>query len=304
MAFEIPQLYVEQFNSNIRDVAQQTQSRLQGSVLSETQRAEVAWFDETGKLDLKRKTARNAATPLDPAEFKRRASFLRDFDRGVPIYDRSDVIRIISDPTSAITRNLASARNRCRDENIIKIALETAYRRNEERDSLDPVDIPASNKVAVNYVPPGGTPANSGLTLAKLIKMRSILGLSETEELARGAPEITFVHSQRQIDDLLLNVDQVANSRYADVKALIEGKVHHFMGFRFIQTELLPVVAGVRTCFAYTRDTIMETVGENDFSRVSEREDLSYMLQAYTFMSVGGVRLRESTIAVAYCAEA
>ena len=303
MAFEIPQLYTEMFNLNIRTVAQQNKSRLAETVTSESQSTEVEYIDEIQPIELVRKTARNASTPLDPAIYYRRASFLQDWHRGVPVKDPSDTIRMsMRDPTWAVTGQLASARNRCRDTNIIRIALGTVQRRDEERESFDQIDIPASNRVAVNYVS-SGTPVNSNLTIAKLIKMRSILGLSEDDALATGAPEIYFVHSQRQIDSLLLYAEQVSNNLYAEVRALMDGKIHYFMGFKFVQTELLPVVNGIRTCMAYTKDTILEKVGMNDFSRVDIREDKSYITQAYTMVSYGGVRRQEKTIVTCQCDE-
>ena len=79
--------------------------------------------------------------------------------------------------------------------------------------------LPASQIVAVNYT--GGTPANSNLTLAKLIKAKSILGKNEVTGFdAEDQKEIIFVYTQDQLDNLLENVDEIKNSDYTQVKGL------------------------------------------------------------------------------------
>jgi len=298
----VPQLYVEQFNANVQHLAQQTRSRLANTVTRKDQKAEVQYFDQIGQVRFNRKTTRFAATPTVPAEYYRRASHLFDWDAALEITDMADDIRMLAMPEASVVTEIVNARNRLLDSNIINAALSPAMRRDESRKTFDMIEIPAAQQVAVDYVR-SGTPATSGLTLAKLIKMRSILGKSETEQLATGAPEIFFIHTQAQIDDLLNDVEQVANSRYVDVKALIDGKVNRFMGFTFIQTELLPLVNGVRTCMAYTPDTIIETVGKNDYVNVRVRYDRSDSLEAYAVVSLGGVRMQEKTISTCFCAE-
>jgi len=302
--FTIPQLYVEAFDANVRHLAQQTRSRLANTINTKSQKAETQYFDQVDQVRFQRKTSRFAATPTVPVTYYRRASHLFDWDAAKQITDMSDDIRMLAKPEAAVVTEIVNARNRLRDTNIINVLLSTVQRRDETRKSFDQIDIPASQKVAVDFTP-DGTSVTSGLTLAKLIKMRSILGKSEDEALATGTPEIFFVHTQQQIDDLLNDVDQVSNSRYADVKALIDGKVNRFMGLTFIQTELLPKdpTTGVRTCMAYTRDTAIESVGMTDYINVRIRHDLSDSLEAYAMLSLGGVRMQEKTITVCYCAE-
>jgi hypothetical protein len=303
MPFGQEQLYFEQFNFNIRSVAGQTQSRLAGTIDSKPQKGETEYFDEIDKLDLERKTSRAAKTPVGLAKYFRRASTLKDWDRGVIIGDRSDAIRVMQDPTSAVTRELARARNRARDANIISVLLDTAYRKNEARNQLEAIDIPNTNIVTGDgtLASAAGGGAATGFTLSKFIKLLTILGQSDDDAIAGRTPKMTLIMCRQAHDDLLEAVNQVSSTDFSDVKALVDGHIRHFLGFDILLTELLPVGDdGLRPVIAYTPNAAVETIGEGDFSRVSERSDLSYALQAYTLVSYGGTRLDEKLVAVAY----
>lgn len=144
--------------------------------------------------------------------------------------------------------------------------------------------LPETQKVAVNYVLSGGA-ANSGLTLAKMVEAKSILGKNEFP----AGSMLYLVVSQQQIDDLLNNVTQVSSADYAAVKALQQGTVTNFMGFEFIKTELLAHNSStdVRTCFAYVRDCLLMSVGEDVTVRIDELPEHNYSTQVYTRMSIG-----------------
>jgi hypothetical protein len=303
MPFAQEQLYIEQFNLNIRSVAGQTQSRLAGTIDSKPQKSDTDYFDEIEPIRLERKTARAAKTPVSLATYHRRASHLEDWDKAIIVKDRSDAIRMMQDPTSAVTRELAKARNIARDANIINVLLRTAYRKNEERNRLEAINIPNTNIVTGDgtLASAPGSGAATGFTLGKFMKLRTILGLSDDDDIAGNAPKMTIVMCRQAHDDLLEAVNQVSSTDFSDVKALVDGYIRRFLGFDIRLTELLPVGEdGLRPVIAYAPRAALETIGEGDFSRMSERADLSYALQAYTLVSFGGTRLDEKLVAVAY----
>ena len=162
--------------------------------------------------------------------------------------------------------------------------------------------LPSTSKVALNYVASGNA-TNSGLTLAKLIKARSIL---RKNEAIMPDERIVLAISQQQMDDLLLNVDQVANTRYADVKALQEGVTKEFMGFYFHITQLLPYSgsagSGTRLCYAYPQSALMFADGGKK-SYMDILPTQSHALQVRVTARVGATRMEEKKVVEISCLE-
>ena len=109
----------------------------------------------------------------------------------------------------------------------------------------------AAMSIAVDYVA-SGSPANSGLTLAKIARAKKLLDEQEVEDGERY-----FVHAAQQLQDMLL-VDKMTSDDYASVKALVDGKIDRFLGFKFIRSERLSrnISTDVRTCFAWHKSGI------------------------------------------------
>jgi hypothetical protein len=105
--------------------------------------------------------------------------------------------------------------------------------------------------IAADYVASGST-ANSGLTLAKISRAKKLLDEQEVDDGDRY-----FAHSSQQLQDMLL-VDKMTSEDYASVKALVDGKIDRFLGFKFVRTELLTrnTSTDVRTCFAWHKSGI------------------------------------------------
>ena len=209
----------------------------------------------------------------------------------------------VSSPKSAIVQSHAMAFQRAYDQAVIDASTGTAY---VGEDGDEAVDLPSSQKVAVNYIH-GGTGSNSGLTLAKIIKAKSILGKNEAYGQNKSKmldSSLLFLVSQQQLDDLLVNVDQVSNSRYADVKALVNGEVNEFMGFTFIRLELLALdsATDIRTCVAMTSCGV--AFSKNGMStKFSVRDDLNETLQIRTKARYGATRTEEEKVVEVFCDE-
>ena len=116
--------------------------------------------------------------------------------------------------------------------------------------------------------------------------------------------QLIFLVTQQQLDDLLVNVDQVSNSRYADVKALVNGEVNQFMGFTFIRTQLLELDSStdIRTCIAFVSSGI--AFSKNGMStKITVRDDLNETLQIRTKGRHGATRTEEEKVVAVYCDE-
>ena len=131
-----------------------------------------------------------------------------------------------------------------------------------------------------------------------------------------------FAISSAQLRSLLAQTE-ITSADYANVKALVEGKVDTFMGFKFINLERLglnsdssvkfDVATGLysaagtastgRKCYAWVKDGMLLSNGEDIMTRVDERADMSYMMQVYARMSLGATRLEEVKVLEVHCKE-
>ena len=120
----------------------------------------------------------------------------------------------------------------------------------------------------------------------------------------------------------LLGDDRITSGDYNTVKALVEGKVDSYMGFKFhrlqrvlTQTTALTAspttgvvgsgnsVAGFRKVIAWTQPSLILGLGQDVKSRIDERNDKSYATQAYISMSIGATRMEEEQVGIILCRE-
>jgi hypothetical protein len=300
----IDQFYSTQFDANWQHLVQQNEGRLHSKVRQETIKGKRKLLNFIGKSKARLITTRNGKTIPSNTPLAKRKLSLRSYDE---VYHEdewdADFLGDVSSPRSAVVISQASAFQRGMDEAVIKAATGTAY---IGEDGVEPVDLPNSQKVPATYIH-GGTGSSSGLTLAKLIRAKSILGKNEAwgqNQPGMMGDNAYFVVSQKQLDDLLINVDQVSNARYSDVKALVNGEVNHFMGFEFIRTELLEIDVNtdIRTCFGFLSSGI--AFSKNDLrTKIVIRDDLNETLQIRTKGQFGATRTEEEKVVAVYCDE-
>lgn len=296
MSQQITTAFVEQYGSTLQHLVQQGDSRFAGKTRVESQKGKSEFFEQLGATSAVKRTSRHGDTPRVDSNHQRRAVYLNDYEWS-DLIDQQDKVRLLIDPTSSYLRSAQMAFNRSKDDEIIAAATGTAYADTGSGNGTVSSQS-LTNTVAVNYVLTGSA-VNSGLTLAKLIKAKSVLATSEPPMGSR----FFFVHSQQQLDDLLNNVSQVSSADYNNVKALVEGNVTRFAGFDFIKTERLSRNSStdVETCFAYVEEGLLLSVGEDFITRVSERADKSYAIQPYARMSIGATRMQEAEVTTVYC---
>lgn len=302
MPTTIDQHYSDEFDANWQHLVQQNEGRLHALVRQETVKGKRKLLNFVGKSTARLITTRSGKTIPSNTPLAKRKLSLRAYDE---VYHEDEwdeeLLGDVTSPKSAIIESHASAFLRAYDQAVIDAAIGTAY---IGEDGEEAVDLPNGQKVGVTYIH-GGTGSNSGLTLAKIIRAKSILGLNEAAGQNKGGSEKPiFIVTQKQLDDLLVNVDQVSNSRYADVKALVTGEVNDFMGFTFIRTQLLPLDAGtdIRTCVAFVPSGVaFSSNGRN--VKMSVRDDLNETLQIRTKGRHGATRTEEEKVVLIYTDE-
>jgi len=295
MSFQVTAAFVDQFSGNVEHLTQQGDSRFAGKTRTESQKGKTKFFEQLGTTRAVRRTSRHSDTPRVDSSHQRRAVYLNDYDWS-DLVDSLDETKMLINPSSSYAQSAAMAFNREKDNEVITAASASSYADKDGSGAVIAVALPAAQKVAVNF---GG--ANIGLTLAKLIEAKSILGKAE---YPKGST-LYYAYSQQQLDDLLLNVSQVSNQDYAAVKALVDGEVSYFMGFEFIKTELLTLTTAtdVRTTFAYVKQGLILSTGQDMVSKITERADKNYATQVYANMSIGATRAQEELVVEVMCDE-
>lgn len=287
MSFQVDAAYVYQYRNNVSMLVQQKGSRLRPFVRVEPQNSEFEFYDRIGATDAVEITGRHQDTPLVSTPHDRRRVSLRDYD-WADLIDRQDRLKMLIDPTSAYAMNAVFAMGRKMDDAIIGAAFDTAYSGKTGQTS---VSFPAGNQVAVNYVE-SGSAANGNLTIGKIRRAKEILDAYDNDpDEAR-----IMTCTANSLHSLLRNIE-ITSQDYNVVKALVEGKVDTFMGFKFVCTQrLLTDGSGYRRHIAWVQSKLLLAVSQDPMVDVGPRRDKRNSMQVYVTMGIGATRMEEQGV--------
>ena len=134
----------------------------------------------------------------------------------------------------------------------------------------------------------------------------------ETGSTSVSLPAAQKPYSSSQTDGLtitkLLEAQRLLDAADVDpsIKALAQGQLDSFLGFKFIVSNRLVFDAtntDDRLCYAFTQDAIKLAVGQDVLARIDERADKSYSTQVYYAMSIGASRMEEEKVVQIACDE-
>ena len=279
MSNQITTAMVEQYKSNVLMLAQQKGSKLRGTVRSEMVTGKNAYFERIGAVDMVDATSRHDDTPqIDTPHSRRRVSLTTS--RFADLIDNADKVRTLIDPTSPYAMNAAWAAGRKMDAVIVAALAGNAY---AGVAGATTVALPSAQKVAA---------ASAGLTIAKLRSAREIL-LAADIDLDMGA---TCIINPAGLTDLL-SATEITSSDYNTVKALVQGQVDTFLGFKFrVSTQVTALKA-----FVYAKNSVVLAIGSEPNVRISERADKNYATQVFVEMDIGATRVEdEGVVEISY----
>jgi len=279
--------FVKQFGENVEFLVQQKGSRLREAVRVETGIVgEEAFYDQLADTAAVKKVSRNADTPLVKSDHRRRRLSLFDFE-WADLVDKADKLKILIDPENSYAVNAAWALGRATDDEIITAFNGTAY---TGKTGSTAVALPASQQIVVGAV---------GLTIAKLREAKEILDLADVDP---EEPRFIVVTPKQMTD--LLETTEVTSSDFNTVRALVQGQLDTFLGFRFIISNRLPLDgSGDRLVFAWAMNGILLGVASEMITRIDERQDKSYSNQVFLSMGCGATRMQEEKIVEIACDE-
>jgi hypothetical protein len=285
---QIPEHYVTEFSTNWMHLVQQKQSRLREYVTIDTVNGKEKTYNQINEIAMREITSRSGTTTEQDIPLAKRWIREKGYD-SVNLFDEFDehLLGSIVLPSSQIVQAHGMAYKRTCDQVVID-ALGGSAISGAEGTTL--TALPAGQKVAA-----GGT----GLTLAKLIAAKSLFGKNDVDE----EEELILVHTQSQLDDLLNNVNEVKSSDFNQVKALVDGTLDRFMGFKFVRSQRLPKASTTRRIFAYAKSGIvLSDAGHKVMMDI--RPDRNHALQVRSVARLGAVRLEEKKVVEISCVEA
>jgi hypothetical protein len=279
MSNQITTAMVEQYKSNVLMLAQQKGSKLRGTVRSEEVTGKNAYFERIGAVDMVDATSRHDDTPqIDTPHSRRRVSLTTS--RFADLIDNADKVRTLIDPTSPYAMNAAWAAGRKMDAVIVAALAGNAY---AGVAGATTVALPSAQKVAA---------ASAGLTIAKLRSAREIL-LAADIDLDMGA---TCIINPAGLTDLL-SATEITSSDYNTVKALVQGQVDTFLGFKFVVSTQVTALKA----YCYAKNAAVLAVGSEPVVRISERADKNYSTQVFVEMDIGATRVEdEGVVEISY----
>jgi len=284
MGSQIDVAYVDNFSENIHMLAQQKESKLMPTVRNDvsTGNGGQFYFDRLGLVEANEVIGRHVDTILNDPPHSRRVIIPRDFSIA-SMLDDADVIRIISQGAFDSKYEMAQLNglHRKQDDLIIVAGLGDSIAIDEDRGQTV-VPLPSSQKVLA-----GGTK----LTKAKILSAKLILDNNDVgEELKRLA-----VVSPSGINDLLED-SEVVSSDFNTVKALVNGEIDTWLGFKWIKTTRLPLLVPggtVRRTMFYTEGAIGVALPQAINTSVDKRPDKNNGEQILSKFSQDATRIEE-----------
>lgn len=286
MSINIPQAHIEMYRSNVIMLAQQKGARLLGTVRNDgSVVGRTVYYERIGATSAQQITTRHADTPLTNTPHTRRRAEMTDWD-WADLIDNIDRIRTLYQPDNFYATAGAWAIGRSIDDVIIAAANGNSY---EGQSGATVTALPAGQKVAV-----GGT----GLTLAKLLSARELLDAADTDP---DTPRYCVL-TAKQVTDLL-NTTEVKSADYNTVKALAQGAIDTFMGFKFIRSQRLTTDASAsRLVLCYTQGALGVGMGQDLMVDIGPRRDKRNATQVYVCASLAATRIEDEQLVQIACA--
>jgi hypothetical protein len=297
MSFQVTEAMVQQYGGNFRTLYQQKTSRFQAwcqmepGIVGQSKSVE-----RVGKAEAYDITSRHADTKYVEVPHSRRWIDLAD--KGwAELVDEMDKIRMLADPTSPYAGLALAALNRAKDDFILTAA------RGNARTNAGLTALPSTQKIAV-----GG----ANLTLAKLLTTKEILDSNEVDDDASMAADGQSANEQSarviavnaKMLTNLYGTTEIKSVDYNSVKALAQGAIDTFLGFKFVRSERLQKDATATTGYAvsWSRSCVALGVGKDVVTSIDPLPGKNYSVQVYARMSIGATRLEDEGVVEIACA--
>jgi hypothetical protein len=302
----IPPFYQTAFDGNWRtNPAQQTEHMLAGTYQTKYVSGNQERIDYDGNQNYAMRQITARAQKTEPSDVPLYSRWVRPrgFDKTTWI-SQFDHIMIgnLPNPNNMVEKNHVIASARQKDIVGLTALLGTNY---TGPNGATSVTLPTTGGVLnIGQVVPvtqGSGGSNSGMNLTKLTVASYLLDKNVIKTTGRH-----LGYSAKELNNLITNVDQVNNVLYNDVRALRDGRVKDFMGFRFIMSELVPFSSGsttIRNCVAWQEEILWYGYGQDVMTTIDRLPQQSNAWQVYTCLLMDATRATELGVVQINCDE-
>jgi len=281
MPASITEAFVQQFDTQIRLEAGQSESRLMGTV---TDRGTITGESFTANMldddggNLEQNNVRHGDTVWSDITHLTPIATMLDYYQALPV-DRADTPKLLANPSGPYMDMLIRRRNRRCDKIIYDAARNTQTLKDGSTESL-----PASQQIAA-----GAT----GMTKSKVIEAKKIFRSNEVDE--HDGEELFMTFDSRTLEDILADTT-LTSADYMAVKMLQSGDISgKWMGFTWIPYESLAVSGSTYYNIAWAKSGIQFGSGFVE-GNVQRRGDKKDTLQVSMAASYGALRTESKRV--------
>lgn len=281
MTVTINQNYVNKFSADLYHLVGAQGSKLKGIFSEEMAKGEKHFFDRLGDFSVAERVSRNASTTLQDAAHSRRMATVKLYDAAVGV-DKLDLNKMLIDPTNDYVKKLSNKHGQNFDQVILNALI---------GDAASGADgASTASFLAGNIIAHGGT----GFTAAKFHQALRILQGNRVDIMR---DEVVCILNARAIEDLMAE-STFTSMDFQNVKTLAGKQLPSFRGVTLLQTEDVPdsTAGSVYRSIFTTRDALKVAIPEGMNVEIDKRPDLSNIMQVYTSMMFGAVRMEEEKV--------
>jgi hypothetical protein len=289
MANTVSNVYVQTFQNNLRFLAQQSEAKLRGFVQEVNVQSEKHNWERLGTIEATTKSGRLVSTPVQDTPWSRRVSIPQTYHVGDST-EQEDIVQMLVDPNSNLTRELAMAMKRKIDDVIIAAATSNAtigdgttvaydYTNQSVGDYTVPIDFDTVTAVQERFMENDIDPDMPKVAVIGPTQVRKLMHLTQQTSA-------DFVH------------------REALQKLTASGIVPNWMGFTWVMsTRLLDGAdtgggAGTKDLLFMTDRALGLQVNKDITARVAEDPSVSFAWRLYAHMTMGAVRVEDEQLVV------
>ena len=324
MSFEITQSFVQQYKNNVVHLAQQQGSRFRDCVRLQPDIVGLNYyFERIGATGVILKTSRHTPTPLISTPHSRRRVSMNTSQWSDTI-DNDDKLKLLIEPESQYVIAAKNAMGRAIDDFIIDGALNSAF---SGTDGQTAVPFPATQIVSdasINNLSSVDTGSNDSgqLSPQRLLAAKLLFDQADVDPDEERYIAVSPTGIQTMLSHAVTN-----SADYNTVKALAEGAVDTYVGFKFIMTNRLPTASSTafgpferttyasspwtsgngvsattdRLFFAWAHTGLGLAVQEDIKVEIAKDPSMSFATRVYLEMVLGATRIEEARVVAVPC---
>ncbi len=304
MGYEPTPAHIAQYSSNVRMLAEETRAVLRQICEIKDVQGGMFYGDRLKGSNTVRRTGRHSPSPYTPTSHDRRRGWVYDDEWG-DFLDRQDEQKVLVEYRGKYVTLCVNAFNRTENALVVDALGGAAYAVAAAAAAGSAETITTVNNYdngECRLIAGDGTLVTAGsnfsdttataLTVAKLAlcgQLFDAAGFTAANGLGLPRYFITNAYNKWQ----LLQATEVKSSDYNTVKALAEGQIDTFMGFKFIFMEDLNTDATETDCinsYACVQGAIALGVNQDIQPQVYPRPDYSNAWYCYGSASKGATR--------------